>query len=204
MPTASTHESWVTPPELDRAAASKRPAPHVPVARQGRERIEDEQTLLSAELLERQGYRHRGAIGGWCGTTFGIFDVGFEHVDVSNTQNHLALIAEAAFTNHLLAAAFLDNPPGRMLLPELRARLVHARRRGDHAARPSGYMREAAVRRAPFFLTVVYHVTTCPTARPIRTTRSTPTRQYRGRNRYRIDFQIDEMIQRGFDHDLSE
>ena len=60
-------------------------------------------------------YTNTGAIGGWCGTTLGLFDTGFEHVDVSNTQNRDALVAEAAFTNHLVAASFLDNPVGRLL-----------------------------------------------------------------------------------------
>ena len=36
---------------------------------------------------------------------------------MSQTQNHLALIAEAAFTNHLLVVPILDNPIGRALVP---------------------------------------------------------------------------------------
>ncbi|MCZ6785559.1 MAG: sulfatase, partial [Planctomycetota bacterium] len=199
VPTASTHESWVS--LLSSTEPRQNGLRHMFPSRALIEKIEGEQTFFP-ELLGRQGY-DTAAIGGWCGTTFGIFDLGFSHVDVSNTQNHLALIAEAAFTNHLLAAAFLDNPLGRLVLPELE-RVSFTRGASAITQRGKSYLDRAAASGKPFFLTLIYHVTHLPysASYPYYTLYTDP--EYRGRNRYRIDFQIDEMIQRGFEHDLTE
>ncbi len=198
VPTASTHESWVT------LFASKEPREHglrhmFPTRAQC-ENLRDEQVWLP-KLLGANGYK-TGAIGGWCGTTFGLIDMGVEHIDVSESQNHSALIAEAAFTNHLLAAAFLDNPVGRAMLPELN-RVSFTRSAGAITGRAQRWLADRARGDEPFFLTVVYHVTHLPysASYPYYTVFTDP--DYRGRNRYRIDFKIDEMIQRGFDHDLT-
>jgi len=199
VPTASTHESWIslmssTEPRVNGLR-------HMFPSRDLVARIEREQTFLP-RLLREQGYR-TGAIGGWCGTTFGIFDMGFEHVDVSNSQNHVALIAEAAFTNHLLAASFLDNPVGRLLLPELK-RVSFARGSPALTRRAKNFLERAAAGDEPFFLVVVYHVTHLPYSASYPYYEAFADPDYRGRNRYRIDFRIDDMIQRGFDHDLTE
>ena len=198
VPTASTHESWVT------TFASREPRDHglrhmFPSKGQV-ERLEKENVFLPEHLREH-GYR-TGVIGGWCGTTFALIDQGFDHVDVSSPQNHRGLIAEAAFTNHLLAASFLDNPVGRMLLPELE-RTSFTRGSGALTKKAKAWLEDAAQGDEPFFLTVVYHVTHLPysASYPYYTLYADP--EYKGRNRYRIDFKIDDMIQRGFDHDLA-
>jgi len=199
VPTASTHESWVT------LFASKEPREHglrhMFPSRRRCEELERGEAWLP-DVLRGQGYR-TGAIGGWCGTTFGLMDMGFDDIDVSNSQNHRALIAEAAFTNHLLAAAFLDNPVGHAMLPELNS-VSFTRSSAGITRRARRWLAKQARGDRPFFLTVVYHVTHLPysASYPYYTLFTDP--DYRGRNRYRIDFQIDEMIQRGFDHDLSE
>ncbi|MHC4937372.1 MAG: sulfatase family protein [Planctomycetota bacterium] len=198
VPTASTHESWVT------LFSSREPRDHglrhMFPSRTQVERIEKDNKFLP-RLLREHGY-NTAAIGGWCGTTFSLFDTGFEHVDVSDTQNHRALVAEAAFTNHLLAASFLDNPLGRILLPELE-RTSFTRGSTALTTKAKRWMREAAEDGRPFFLTVVFHVTHLPysASHPYYSLYTDP--EYRGRNRYRIDFNIDDMIQRGFDHDLT-
>jgi arylsulfatase A-like enzyme len=198
VPTASTHESWVT------LFSSREPRDHglrhMFPSRNQVKRIEQDNKFFP-QLLRENGY-NTGAIGGWCGTTFGLFDMGFEHVDVSDTQNHQALVAEAAFTNHLVAASFLDNPVGRLLLPELE-RTSFTRGSTALTGKAKRWMREAASEGRPFFLTVVFHVTHLPysASHPYYSLYTDP--EYRGRNRYRIDFQIDDMIQRGFDHDLA-
>jgi hypothetical protein len=197
VPTASTHESWVS--LLSSTEPRENGLRHMFPSRSLVKKIEGEQTFFP-QLLEREGY-DTAAVGGWCGTTFGIFDVGFSHVDVSNTQNHLALIAEAAFTNHLLAASFLDNPLGRIILPELE-RVSFTRGAPAITRRGKGYLDSAAVSGKPFFLTLVYHVTHLPYSSSYPYYTLYTDTEYRGRNRYRIDFQVDEMIQSGFEHDL--
>jgi len=198
VPTASTHESWIS--MLSSTEPRVNGLRHMFPSRAQVERIEEEQEFLPAVLAEH-GYR-TGAIGGWCGTTFQLFDVGFQEVDVSNSQNHVALIAEAAFTNHLLAAAFLDNPVGRTLLPELE-RVSFTRGAPALTRRARHWLADAARSERPFFLVVVYHVTHLPysASYPYYTAFADP--EYHGRNRYRLDFRIDDMIQRGFDHDLT-
>jgi len=198
VPTASTHESWVT------MFGSREPRDHgLRHMFPGRAKVRsiEEDNRFFPQVLRDHGY-HTAAIGGWCGTTFGLIDMGFEHVDVSNTQNHRALVAEAAFTNHLVAASFLDNPVGRFLLPELE-RTSFSRGSSALTAKAKEWMRDAAEDGRPFFLTVVFHVTHLPysASHPYYSLYTDP--DYRGRNRYRIDFDIDAMIQRGFDHDLS-
>ena len=199
VPTASTHESWVS--LLSSTEPRVNGLRHMFPSRDKVARIEKEQVFLP-RLLQEHGYR-TGAIGGWCGTTFSVFDLGFEHVDVSNSQNHVALIAEAAFTNHLLAASFLDNPAGRLLLPELK-RVSFARGSAALTRRAKGFLEDAASGHEPFFLVVVYHVTHLPYSAAYPYYEAFADPDYRGRNRYRIDFRIDDMIQRGFDHDLTE
>ena len=198
VPTASTHESWVslfssTHPK-DNGLRHMFPT---------REKVEAVQRKLDffPEHLRRKGYR-TAAIGGWCGTTFKLFDVGFDEVNVSNTQNHLALIAEAALTNHLPAAAFLDNPLGRLILPELE-RVSFTRSAPAISDKAMDWIDGASREGKPFFLTLVYHVTHLPysSTYPYYTKFTDPN--YRGDNRFRINFKIDQMIKRGFDHDLS-
>jgi hypothetical protein len=109
-------------------------------------------------VLRERGYR-TGVIGGWCGNTFSVFDAGFEHVDVSSSQNHRALIAEAAFTNHLAAAGFLDNPVGRVLVPELE-RVSFTRSSATLTRRARRFLEDGDGR--PFFLAVVYNTTHLP------------------------------------------
>jgi len=197
VPTASTHESWVS--ILSSTEPRVNGLRHMFPSRRQVETIQNKQTFLPA-LLRDEGYQ-TATIGGWCGTTFGIFDFGVDHVDVSNTQNHRALIAEAAFTNHIVAASFLNNAVGRMLLPELN-RVSFTRGASSITGKAERWIEQAAAKDEPFFLTVVHHVTHLPYSASYPYYAQFTDPDYRGRNRYRIDFQIDDMIQRGFEHDL--
>jgi arylsulfatase A-like enzyme len=196
--TASTHESWVS--MLTSTEPRENGLRHMFPSREEVERIGREQVFLP-RVLAKKGWS-TAAVGGWCATTFRLFDTGFGSVDVSQLQNDDSLIAEAALTNHLVAASFLDNPVGRILVPEFdgvsftRGSLSLTRRACDTIDR-------LAAEGRPFFLSVVYHATHLPYSahQPYCSTYTDP--DYRGRNRYRIDFGIDEMIQRGFAHDLT-
>lgn len=198
VPTASTHESWIS--ILTATEPRVHGLRHMFPSREEVERLEREQVFLPA-LLRGRGYA-TSAVGGWCGTTFQLFDAGFDHVDVSNAQNDRALIAEAAFTNHLVAAAFLDNPAGRLLVPELDG-VSFTRSAAAISRRARREIDRMAASGKPFFLTVVFHTTHLPYSStwPYYALFSDPA--YRGRNRYRIDFRIDDMIKRGFSHDLT-
>jgi len=199
VPTASTHESWVS--LLTSTEPRDHGLRHMFPDRGTIERLEREQTFLPRVLRDR-GYATT-AIGGWCGTTFSILDAGFEEVDVSNAQNHRALLAEAVFTNHLVGAAFLDNPVGRLLVPELGSVSFT---RGSQALtrRAMRAIDDLASSGRPFLLVVVYHTTHLPysASYPFYALFSDPA--YRGKNRYRIDFRVDEMIQKGFDDGLGD
>jgi arylsulfatase A-like enzyme len=198
VPTASTHESWVA--LLSSTEPRENGLRHMFPSREQARRISEEHDFVP-RLLRERGYR-TGVIGGWCGNTFSVFDVGFEHVDVSNTQNYRALIAEAAFVNHLGAAAFLDNPVGRLLVPELE-RVSFTRASAALTRRARDFLEDAAEDGRPFFLAVVYHTTHLPYSAAYPYDRAFTDPGYRGRNRYRIDFKADDLIQRGFDHDLT-
>lgn len=196
VPTASTHESWIA--LLSSTEPRTNGCRHMFPSRGKARRIVEDLDLLPRILRER-GYR-TGVIGGWCGNTFSVFDAGFEHVDVSSSQNHRALIAEAAFTNHLAAAGFLDNPVGRLLVPELE-RVSFTRSSATLTRRARRFLEAGGDR--PFLLAVVYNTTHLPYSASYPYDRAFTDPQYRGRNRYRVDFKIDDMIQRGFDHDLA-
>ncbi len=198
VPTASTHESWIA--LLSSTEPRQNGLRHMYPSRGKAQRISESLDFLP-RLLRERGYL-TGAIGGWCGNTFSIFDVGFEHVDVSSAQNHRALIAEAAFTNHLGAAGFLDNPMGRLLVPELK-RVSFVRGSSDLTGRARDFLERAAREGRPFFLAVAYNTTHLPYSASYPFDRAFADPEYRGRNRYRIDFKVDDMIQRGFDHDLT-
>ncbi len=198
VPTASTHESWVA--LLSSTEPRQNGCRHMFPSRRKVEEIGARLAYLPRVLGER-GYR-TGVVGGWCGNTFSVFDVGFGHVDVSDTQNHRALVAEAAFTNHLGAVAFLDNPAGRLLVPELE-RVSFTRSSSALTRRAKRFLEDAAEDGRPFFLAVAYNTTHLPYSAVSPYDRKFTDPLYRGRNRYRIDFQVDQMIQRGFDHDLT-
>ena len=65
-------------------------------------------------------------------------------------------------------------------------------------------MRDTRGSGKPFVLTLIYHMTHLPysASHPHYLRYTDP--DYRGDNRYRINFAIDEMIQKGFEHNLSE
>ncbi len=198
VPTASTHESWIS--LLSSTEPRVHGLRHMFPSRRKVAEVQSKLTFLP-RVLGRNGYR-TAVIGGWCGSTFRLFDVGFDEVDVSNTQNRNALISEAALTIHLPAAAFLDNPVGRLLLPELQ-RVSFTRSAPALTGMAKRWITSTAHRGGkPFFLTVIYHVTHLPYSAdyPYCTRFTDP--DYRGPNRYRIDFRIDEMITRGFEHHL--
>ncbi|MGH7163489.1 MAG: sulfatase-like hydrolase/transferase, partial [Planctomycetota bacterium] len=198
VPTASTHESWVS--MLSSSEPRHHGLRHMFPARDEVRSVVEGREFLPALLADR-GYA-TGAVGGWCGTTFRLFDMGFREVDVSDAQTYRTVIAEAAFTNHLLACAVLDNPLGRLLVPEL-AGVSFTRSASALTRRAKAFLDRMAREQEPFFLVVVYHVTHLPysASYPYYATFTDPA--YRGRNRYRIDFNVDEMIQHGFCDDLT-
>ena len=198
VPTASTHESWVS--MLSSTEPRTNGLRHMYPSREKVRQVE-EGADFAPRLLREKGYR-TGVIGGWCGNTFSILDVGFEHVDVSDCQNHRALVAEAAITNHIPAAGFLDNPLGRLLLPELK-RVSFTRSSSELTARARDFLEEAAREGRPFFLAVTYNTTHLPYSADHPYDRAFSDPEYRGRNRYRIDFKVDDMIHKGFDNDLT-
>ena len=199
VPTASTHESWVS--LLSSTHPRTNGLRHMfPSKRQVRE-LERNLTFYP-QLLQDKGYR-TAVIGGWCGTTFSLIDCGFEEVDVSNALNHSGLLAEAAFTNHLLADFFMDNPAGRLLVPELN-RVSFTRGASSLTRKTKRALDRFAHDGRPFCLVVVYHVTHLPYSASYPYYSRFVDPEYRGKNRYRIDFEIDAMIQRGFEHGLSE
>ncbi len=200
VPTASTHESWVS--LLSSTEPRVNGLRHMFPSREKVAEVEAKLTFLPT-VLGNHGYQ-TAAIGGWCGSTFKLLDFGFQEIDVSNTQNRSALIAEAALTTHLPAAAFMDNPIGRLILPELE-RVSFTRSAPALTRMAKNWISDAAGREGePFFLTVFYHVTHLPysSTYPYYTAFTDP--DYRGDNRYRINFKIDRMIKRGFDNDLEE
>ncbi len=199
VPTASTHESWIS--MLSSTEPRQNGLRHMFPSRAQVESIRKAQTFLP-QVLTEEGYE-TGVIGGWCGTTFRLLDAGYQHIDVSQTQNHLALIAEAAFTNHLLVVPLLDNPVGRWLVPELE-RVSFTRSTAGITKKGRRFLRDMRGGHKPFMLTLIYHMTHLPysASHPHYLRYTDP--DYRGDNRYRINFAIDEMIQKGFEHSLSD
>lgn len=198
VPTASTHESWVS--MLSSTEPRTNGLRHMYPSREKVRQVEAGVDFVP-RLLREKGY-DTAVIGGWCGNTFAVFDAGFEHVDVSDCQNHRALVAEAAFTNHIPAAGFLDNAAGRLLVPELQ-RVSFTRSSAELTRRARGFLERAARDGRPFFLAVTYNTTHLPYTSVYPHYNAFADPNYRGRNRYRIDFRVDDMIQRGFDHDLT-
>lgn len=199
VPTASTHESWVsimsgTPPRTNGLR-------HMFPSRERVAEIEETETFLPAYLGEH-GYATK-AVGGWCGTTFRLFDMGFDVVDVSKSQNVPAVIAEAALINHVGAILFVDNPLGRLLLPEV-DQCSFTRAGASLTRRANEAIDDLSAEESPFFLVVTYHGTHLPYSATWPYYLRYRAEGYQGRNEYRIDFGVDDMIQRGFDHDLTE
>ncbi|MCU0726081.1 MAG: sulfatase-like hydrolase/transferase [Planctomycetes bacterium] len=199
VPTASTHESWVS--LFTSSEPRENGLRHMFPDRALVRRLERERSFLPAVLRDR-GLR-TAALGGWCGTTFALIDCGFAEVDVSNAQNHRALIAEAALLNHVPVVPLLDNPVGRLLVPEISA-VSFTRGARALTRRAKRTISRLSASGQPFFLTVVYHSTHLPYSAEYGFYGTFTDPAWHGKNRYRIEFGVDDMIQQGFDHGLSE
>ncbi len=159
-----------------------------------RERVE--RTLAGsptlAASLKAQGYS-TAAMGDWCAGIFNAVPMGFDEVQASDYDDFRLYMAQAVYIAHVIIPLYFDNALGYRLFPRIQSfatyvtpdvvtdRLIE---RLSRAARGGG----------PFFVTAFYSCTHLPYYCPPPYHELYTDSSYTGKNKFKMDFNIDGFI----------
>jgi arylsulfatase A-like enzyme len=199
--TASTIESWAS------FLTGNYPANHgiryMFISKDQAAALEAQEYTLP-KVLGRAGY-YSVVVGDWVADCFKKIDFGFDKTLTSDVQNLDVFLAEVAFKTHFLIPHYFGNGLGEKLIPNMRQVTSYM----NPARLVSTFLEEfdtAAVRGQPFFGLLFLSSTHLPfmSAHPFNVQYSDPN--YRGANRFRLSFDVDDFMQRGFAdaHDPAE
>ena len=197
--TASTLESWAT------ILSSQFPAGHglryMFIDRESAERVSTEQDLLP-RVMTRAGYE-TFVVSNWAGNCFKLVDMGFEHNHASVVQILDVFVAEAALLPPFPFPLFFNNSLGEWIYPEIRQFTSYLN--------PTSLLKETTrqIRHAkkegkPFFGVLFTANTHLPFAGSYPHNTRFVDPNYRGPNRFQIDFDPDTFMQKGFREDLTD
>lgn len=197
--TASTIESWTT------FLTGRWPANHgiryMFVTRGQAERLAADESTLP-RLLANAGYETIVA-GDWVANCFDVLDFGFAERAVSKTQNLDVFLSEVAFKTHVLVPFYFACGLFDGIVPNLEqatAVLAPDRRIDRFVDRVVECDRAGK----PAFAVLFLSCTHLPFLSPHPFNRRFVDPGYRGPNRFRIDFDVDEFMKQGFADAQSE
>jgi arylsulfatase A-like enzyme len=197
--TASTIESWTS------FLTGRYPANHgiryMFVTREQADRIASDPATLPRRFATL-GYR-TAVFGDWAANCFDVLDFGFDRRAVSSTQNLDVFLSEIAFRVHPLVPFYCTAGPFHSVVPNLRqatAVLAPDRIVDEFVAE----IRAADAAGQPTFSVLFLSCTHLPFLAPYPFNRRFVDPDYRGPNRFRIDFDVDEFMRRGFADAQSE
>ncbi|WP_193213987.1 sulfatase-like hydrolase/transferase [Luteolibacter marinus] len=159
-----------------------------------REQVEktESKILPMAEVLTERGY-DTAAIGDWCAGFYDMMPLGFRDISVSTFDNFRIYMSQAVVMAHFVVPLYFDNPLGYRLFPQIGSFAqfvtpeVVTRRVEDKLA-------QQAARKRPFFWHVFYSCNHLPYASAERYNRMFTDPAYQGRNRNKVDFDINEFV----------
>lgn len=197
--TASTLESWGT------MMTGQYPANHglrfMFISKEDAEGVEKNPDTLP-KIFRRAGYE-TAVVGDWAANCFSLVDFGFEKTRVSDVQNLDVFLTEVAFRSHILVPYYFGSAMGEKLVPRMRQ--VTGFLDADGLSRRFLDAFDDATREEkPFFGVLFVASTHLPYQPPYPWNVMFADPNYRGPNRYSIDFKIDEFIQHGFAEDQPE
>ncbi len=149
-------------------------------------------TVPIARLLREKGY-DTTAIGDWCAGYYEVVGLDFENLSVSSFDNFKIYMSQAVVMAHFVVPLYFDNPVGYKLFPQLDA---FAQFVTPQVVTQRVEKRLTAIAKSgkPFFWHVFYSCNHLPygSAEPYNTMFGDPA--YQGKNRGRVDFDIDSFI----------
>ena len=191
--TASTLESWGT------FLSSKYPGGHglryMFVDGDTARAFSANEDLLT-KVLKRQGY-HTFVSSNWAGNCFKLVDMGFEANEASDVQNLDAFIADAAIMAHPIFPMYFTNKLGEALWPRIRQATCYL---APHTLldRAEDEIQVAREQDKPFFGVLFTATTHIPYQAHYPFNVKWIDKNYRGPNRYQIDFNADDFMANGF------
>jgi len=196
--TASTLESWIT------ILTSRFPQTHgIRYMFPSRERVARASSIPDTlpRLLGKAGY-HTAVSSNWAGNCFSLVDMGFAANRASDVQNFDVFIAEAALMAHPVFSLYFNNRLGELLYPEVR-QITSYLNPDALLDRYEEELNRAQRAERPFFGVLFTSHTHLPFAASYPWNVKWVDPDYRGPNRYQIDFEVDTFIQHGFRDDLT-
>ena len=145
-----------------------------------------------AEVLARRGY-DTAAIGDWCAGYYEMMPMGFRDVSVSSFDSFRIYISQAVIMAHFVVPLYFDNALGYRMFPQVGSFAqfvtpeVVTRRVEDKLAAQAASGR-------PFFWHVFYSCNHLPYASADPYYRMFTAPDYEGKNRTKVDFDINEFV----------
>jgi arylsulfatase A-like enzyme len=143
-------------------------------------------------ILAERGY-DTAAIGDWCASYYEMMPLGFQDVSVSSFDSFRIYMSQAVIMAHFVVPLYFDNPLGYRMFPQISSFAqfvtpeVVTRRVEDKLAA------QAATGR-PFFWHIFYSCNHLPYASADPYYRMFTDPAYVGKNRTRVDFDINEFV----------
>jgi len=144
------------------------------------------------EVLAERGY-DTAAIGDWCAGYYEMMPLGFRDVSVSSFDNFRIYMSQAVIMAHFVVPLYFDNPLGYRMFPQIGSFAqfvtpeVVTRRVEEKLAAQAASGR-------PFFWHVFYSCNHLPYASADPYYRMFTDPAYQGKNRSKIDFDINEFV----------
>ena len=144
------------------------------------------------EILGRHGYKS-AVMGDWCAGIFNVMPLGFQQVQASAFDDFKLYMAQAVYMAHFIIPAYFDNDLGYWMFPRLQSFASYVTPEVVTERLTERLEREAQSS-SPFFIKAFYSCTHLPYYCPPPYHKTFADRSYNGKNKYRMDFNVDAFI----------
>ena len=145
-----------------------------------------------ARVLAEQGY-DTAAIGDWCAGFYQMMPLGFDEVSVSSFENFRNYIDQAVVMAHFVVPLYFDHPAGHRVFPQIQS-LAGFVNPDVVTRRVEEKLADQAAGGRPFFWHVFYSCNHLPYASGEPYCRMFTDPGYSGKNRNKVDFDINEFV----------
>lgn len=157
------------------------------------------------DILRQKGYENC-VVGNWAATDFSLVDMKFStrllpHSGKKHSHNMDAFVTEFIFFHHFLFSIFSD--VGRFLYPEIESVMMYASS-SDITHRTLKLLKRLRQENHPFMMVSFYSRTHLPYGGNPGYNKKFCDPNYRGRNRNKLNFPIDDFIQGNIDFNYSQ
>jgi arylsulfatase A-like enzyme len=144
------------------------------------------------QILGRHGYKTI-VMGDWCAGIFNVMPLGFDHVQASDFDDFKLYMAEAVYMAHFIIPLYFDNDFGYWMFPRLPS-FANYVTPDLVTERLTERLDREAHNDQPFFIQAFYSCTHIPYYCPPPYHQLYADPQYHGRNKFRMDFNVDSFV----------